>query len=127
MIFIDGRNIATKDYVDMAVASISGNALQFPFLWSDAAISPIVVAMAGKIVLAVEMIIQVPFDTFSTLSVGDASDNSRLLSTTDNDTSVVCNCETEPAYLYTSDTQINLYISAGVGNTTGSGLILIYT
>jgi hypothetical protein len=111
-----------KDYAD----ALLSNMIQQPFSWGD--VFPILLTpiLANKAVLKVDVVIINPFDAISTLSVGDNEDTSRLLSIEDNDLMVAGSYQTNPAHVYLSNTNINLYINIGVGNTTGNGIILVY-
>ena len=107
-------------------AGTSSNAIQVPFSWGDATPSLVSTVLSNKTVFKVELILLVAFDTVSTLTVGDASNNQRLFASDSADLSQVGSYQSNPNYSYGTTTNVNLYLTPGVGNTQGSGLILLY-
>ena len=80
---------------------------------------------AGSVVSNVNLMIFEPFDgTTPTASVGDSTNNQRLLATADSLISSVGSYSAIPAHLYTDDTVVSLYVSTGA-STNGSGAVLI--
>lgn len=104
----------------------AGTASTLTFSWGDATPALIGSALAGKTVYKVEINILVPFDTISTLTVGDSSNNASLFPASNIDLQTVGSYETNPSLKFVSTTDINLYLSPRVGNTQGNGLILLY-
>jgi len=104
----------------------TGAAIVYSFAWGDATPAQIAVALAGKTVFKVEVIIKTPFDATPTFSIGDSVGNDRLFANTDIDAVTAGVYQTNPGYTYVAETPINLYITPGNGTTTGNGLILIY-
>jgi len=104
----------------------SGVGIPLTFSWGDATPALIGIVPAGKIVYKVEVNVLVAFDVVSTLSVGDVGDHERVFDIGSVDLSAVGSYQTNPTTTYGSLTNINLYLTPGVGNTQGSGLILLY-
>lgn len=116
--------------VTLAVPGPKGSdgsgAITVPFEWNSITILPILVAVAEKTVLRVEVCVVIPFDGSSpSLSVGDSGDHQRLLPTTDIDPSLEATFSVNPGYRYGTATQINLYINSGSGASQGSGVVSI--
>lgn len=109
-----------------AGATGQGTALSVTFAWGDATPALIASVPAGKTVFKVEVVILTTFDTPSILTVGDSSDNSRHVGVNDTELNQVGGYQTNPNLVYVSTTDVNLYITPGVGNTQGNGLILLY-
>lgn len=84
---------------------------------------------ANTTVLSARIFIQTAFNgsTATTLRIGDATVNDRLMLATLNDPSAVGEYESRPVYTYTSSTAVNLTIALGTGVTQGSGYILLET
>lgn len=107
-------------------SSGNGSAISHSFAWGDATPAKIIDVPAGKMVFKIEVILSVPFDVASTLTIGDSLDNARLFGADDIDLTVAGTYQTNPGFTYTGITAINVYLALGGGVSTGSGLILIY-
>jgi hypothetical protein len=107
-------------------SSGSGAALVQAFSWGDASPAIITTVLANKTVFKVEIIILVGFDTLSTITVGDSTNTSRLLDASSVDAQNLGTYQTNPDFKYLANTAVNIYITPGIGNTVGNGLILIY-
>ncbi len=95
------------------------------FNYGDATPKNLMIIPANKIIESVSIVLMTAFDDPATsLSIGDAGNVNRLLSTTDNTTLVAGTYTTEPAYKYAVNTQITLSITPGA-TTQGNGLITI--
>jgi hypothetical protein len=103
-----------------------GTAMELPFSWGDA--FPVVVSqmMAGETIYKVEVIVKTPFDTPSSLSLGDALDNESLVPVACTDLTAACTYQYTPGVYFSTGKQINAYLTLGGGNATGDGLILFY-
>jgi hypothetical protein len=79
---------------------------------------------SGKTVLTVTVGILTPFNgTTPSLTIGDSGDPARFMSL---DLSTASGTyEVNPDYLYSTETDINLYLSIGGSTTAGNGIILI--
>ena len=95
------------------------------FNFGDATPKPLITVPSNSIIVSVSIILLNAFtDPTATLSVGDSGNPNRLLATTDNSTQVTGTYTTEPAYKYTSSTQITLSITPGT-STAGNGVVII--
>jgi hypothetical protein len=127
-----GGNLITMEVIQVAGPqgptgpSGQGTAVSLNFSWGDATPALIATIPAGKTVFKVEVILLVAFDVASTLTVGDAGNVQRLVDITDSDLTQTGGYQVNPNFLYNSLTDVNLYLTPGVGNTQGSGLILLY-
>jgi hypothetical protein len=104
-------------------AKSGGLALRFS--WGDATPEVIASIPAGKVVSKVEINLLTAFNVPSTLSVGDSSDVQRLFPIDGIDLTQAGKYQASPNYIYTSATTVNLYLSPGVGNTQGNGVVVI--
>jgi hypothetical protein len=96
-----------------------------PFDFSDS--SPVLIGRSQPNLTIGEVVLEIitPFDNaLTTITVGDLSDLSRLLSSDSSDPNVSASYISQPNHKYVSETDIYLSIS-GV-NTTGSGIVRIY-
>lgn len=107
-------------------ANGQGASIPLTFAWGDATPALIANVPAGKVVFKVEVVLLTAFNTASTLTVGDAGNTSRLFSSADIDLSSAATYQSNPNFLYGSLTAVNLYISPGVGNSQGNGIVLLY-
>lgn len=114
--------VLTTNGTDVSWAATGTFEMLFNF--GDATPKNLMIIPADKIIQDVSIILMTAFDATSTLSVGDAGDINRLLSTTDNNTLETGTYTTEPAYKYGVNTQLTLSITPGV-TTQGSGLVVI--
>ena len=81
---------------------------------------------ANKTIYQIELINQVSFNgTSPILTVGDASNYSSLMNSTQNDPTMVGTYESTPSFSYSSVTPVYLSITPGSGTTQGSGLVII--
>jgi hypothetical protein len=107
-------------------ANGQGAAIPYVFSWGDATPALIANVPAGKVVFKVEVVLLAAFNVASTVTVGDAGNTSRLFSTADIDLSSAATYQSNPNHLYGSLTAVNLYVSPGVGNSQGNGIVLLY-
>lgn len=77
----------------------------------------------------VSVIIEVTtaFDGDTVITVGDDSDNSRLMSAAYADLSEQSTFVTNPSHVYTADTQLKVYVTAGTSTTGNATVIVSYT
>jgi len=81
---------------------------------------------ANKQIYSVDITIKTPFNgTSPSLSIGDAADHNRIMSTTENNPAEAANYLVVPDYIYTADTPVLLYIVQGAGATAGTGIVTI--
>lgn len=100
--------------------------VEVAFAFGDATPTPVVTALAGKLVYVVELYVKVPFDgTGAQVTIGDAAQLDRLMSATENDLSAVGGNHSTPVHAYGSDTPILLSITPGAGATQGSGVLVL--
>jgi hypothetical protein len=104
-----------------------GAAEVYPFSWGDIPNSVQSIALAGKIIFKVEVLVQTPFDVLSFLSLGDTANHERLVAQNQVDLTEEGAYQTNPDYTYPVDTEVNLYLTVGDGVSSGNGLILIYS
>jgi len=107
-------------------SSGNGSALAASFSWGDAMPAIIATIPAGKVVFKVELILKTAFDVSSNITIGDSADNTRLFNVNGLDLSQVGTYQSNPDYVYSASTPVNIYLTLGVGNSTGNGIILIY-
>ena len=104
-----------------------GAGIEFPFAWGDASPRTVVLATNGKLVYEVELHISTAFDgTGAALTVGDASDPDRLMTSSQNDPTAVGTYTASPSHRYSEDTDILLTITPGAGSTAGAGLLTLF-
>lgn len=102
-------------------------AIEINFAFGDATPAVLTTVLANKIVYGVALHIRVPFDGVgAALTVGDAGDTDRLMSSDENVPALIGSNTTNPAYAYSTDTELLLSITAGAGATQGSGLATLY-
>jgi hypothetical protein len=94
------------------------------FDFSDGYTKVIGTIPASSAVQDVALTITTPFDGYTTISVGDDLDNTRLMDTTDNIPSVSDTYLADSNYIYTNDTQVNLYMTGSP--TVGQGTVIVY-
>lgn len=100
--------------------------LKHSFYFGDISPSPVFTALPNVQFSELEITITTPFDgEGALLSVGDSAQHNRLISATDNAPSEIGRYLITPNYVYSVDTQINLYITPGTAATTGSGILTI--
>jgi hypothetical protein len=104
----------------------NGSLLKMRFSWGDAMPLVIFTAPANKVICSVEVVLQTAFDAVSSISIGDAGDHERLFRASSVDTSTAASYEENPNYTYQTATDIAIYLTAGAGVTSGSGIIFIY-
>lgn len=105
-----------------------GVADKITFSYGDASPSGIIIVPAGFVAYTVEIVLINGFDGdgLSTITVGDSGNNSRLFQTDQIDLSSPGTYISTPNHKYLDNTQVNLYISLGIGVTQGNGLIFLY-
>jgi hypothetical protein len=106
---------------------VPGNArIELAFSFGDASPEIIGSIPTNKIVEAVSLFIEVPFDGIgAALSIGDSSNPNSLMSFSQNDPTQVGAYQVAPTVSFNSDTVVKLFITPGAGATQGSGLITI--
>ncbi len=80
---------------------------------------------AAAAIQAVALIINASFDVSVGITVGDDSNNARLMDVGDNIPTVMNTYSTQPNYVYAGDTETKIYFPAGV-SLTGGGTVIIY-
>jgi hypothetical protein len=111
---------------ERATTTGGGTVVESTFAWGDATPAAITVATGGKLITRVELHIITPFDgTGAAISVGDAGDADRLMTTTQNDPTTVACYDAYPEHTYAVDTTVLLTITPGAGATAGAGLLVI--
>ena len=119
----------TDPEVRALIASVGGagggvSVVKIPFSFGDA--SPKLIYQIQGVVYSAAIAIIVPFNgAASTLKIGDATVNDRLLSADQNDPSTGGEYETNPCFNYSSLTQLYLTIAPGSGITQGSGFVIL--
>lgn len=99
---------------------------ELAFSWGDVSYRKIYTADIGKLIYSIILIITEGFDGTSPLvSIGDAGDHDRLLSSDIMDLSVPGTNEVFPNYAYAARTDINIYMTAGAGGSHGTGRVVI--
>ena len=102
------------------------NRMEVPFAFGDATPKVLGVLGSGKLVESVGIHITTAFDGVgAALSVGDAGNPSRLMTTTDNDTTAMDTNQTSPGISYGVATTLLLTITPGAGATQGASLVVI--
>jgi hypothetical protein len=102
------------------------NDIEMPFSWGDATPAVIVVVPAGKTVFKVQVVLQNVFNGAAVgLTIGDSADNDRLLAAEHISLFDLATYETNPNYLYVTQTEVYLYISVDGSNTQGNGVVLM--
>lgn len=98
----------------------------YSFAFGDATPANLLNINANKLIFNVEIVILTAFDGVgATLSIGDADNPNRLMSTSLNNPNVSGTYTATPDYKYDTNTQLKLYINAGSGASVGNGLIII--
>ena len=123
-IFTDG--LGTANASSFFNTSTYTTTYKIKFHQSDA--TPILaLAVPGNtLVTKVEFCVLTAFDGSPSVSVGTASSYNDLMSSTDNNPTVLSNWTVEPSMDYTGATQIYISVAAG-GGTTGYGLVIVTT
>lgn len=117
------------DYRAGAYTKISSGsaAVEINFAFGDATPSAITTAAAGKLIYGVSLHIKTPFDgTGAALTVGDAGQFDRLMTSAENDPYTVGGNESHPSYAYGTNTAVVLSITPGAGATQGAGVLILY-
>lgn len=103
----------------------SGNGVQIPFNYLTTFPLIITNVPSGAVISSVNLMIFQPFDgTAPVASVGDSTNNQRLLATTDSLLTEAGSYASIPAHLYSTSTAISLYLTSG-SSTAGSGAVLV--
>jgi hypothetical protein len=98
---------------------------EIQFSWGDAP-TKIYAAAAGKLIYSVRLVITSGFDGADpVVSVGDANDHSRLLSSGIMDITETGVNEVFPQYVYETKTDVYVYVTPGMGGSKGAGRIVI--
>jgi hypothetical protein len=99
----------------------------FRFAWGDATPASLLTVPAGRMILAVQLVIDEAFDgSGAALSIGDAVDPQRLLARAQIDPTVVASYENAPCVRVVADTPVLLTIVPGTGASTGSGVVSLF-
>lgn|GEM_PF-3561095 len=108
-----------------AVGSGNANAtrLKVPFSWGDA--TPKLIGVVQGFIKRASIIIVTPFNSPSVLTLGDDLNLQRLITTGANNPLAIAEYETSPIVNYVSATEIKLAIALGMGNTQGSGFVIL--
>ena len=104
---------------------VEGLSNEFIFNYGDATPKLLMTVPAGKMVLSIVIYITTGFNgSDATISIGDASNYSSLVASTDTNIGSESNWTITPGVYFGSDTEIFLTINAS-GSTQGSGLIVL--
>ena len=117
-----------NNIVDEAEVALSGGnpSIELDFTYSDFIYGSLDIGIlkANLNIEEIKLIIDNPFDVGS-ITVGDAGDNSRLMTSTDNDVTYASSYIVGSEYVYPADTTVKIYFT---GNPiTGSGKIVIFS
>lgn len=97
---------------------------QMSFTWQDSSPKFVAKVPAGRTLSWAQLLIQQPFNgSGAALSLGDAADIGRIIPADGNLPREVSGFEVNPCYTYSSATDVLLFISPGLGATSGSGLV----
>ena len=100
--------------------------LKIAFAFGDATPKAIANLPANTTVFTAQVIIQIPLNGLgAALSLGDAEEIDRLISSSQVDPTFIAEYETNPGYTYSAATQVLLTITPGEGCTQGAGYILL--
>ncbi|MEY3288016.1 MAG: hypothetical protein RLZZ419_258 [Pseudomonadota bacterium] len=113
------------DKGDKGDPGVNANNISFPFAWGDATPQKIATVSAGFTVQQISIVLLTAFDVYSILTIGDAGDESRLVSAWQLDVTEANTYEINPNIKYFVETDINLYLILGNGCSTGNGLIIV--
>jgi len=113
------------DKGDKGDPGLNANSITCPFAWGDATPQKITTVAAGFTVQQITLVILTAFDVVSVLSIGDASDQARLVSPWQVDVTEANTYEINPNMKFLVDTAINYYLVLGNGCSTGNGLIIV--
>ncbi len=118
-----GTGLSVVDGVISATGS-GGGSTRFPFSYGDA--SPATVQSVVGLVATATIIITTPFNgAGAALSLGDAGNPQRLITTSQILPSIASEWVTNPGELYTVSTPIILTITPGSGASQGSGYVIL--
>jgi hypothetical protein len=117
------QKIAIAVFPNASVGASQASRIKIPFSYGDAT-PKIITALQGLIKRA-SIIILVPFNAPSLLSLGDDLNSDRLISKTVNNPMAIAEYETSPLVQYASSTQIKLKIELGEGCTQGNGFVIL--
>ena len=120
-----GSVTLTSSDVTTALGYTPSAQIKMTFSYSDLPTSPIRSVPAGAIIKEVCIILLTAFDATSTLSVGSTANHTELMDTTDITTRATGTYTTEPAYKYTTNTELVLSITAGA-SSQGNGIVIVY-
>lgn len=108
----------------VVVGATAPTEISLNFNYGDSTPAVLFTAAANKVIYDISLYITIPFNgTNASLTVGDSADTDRLMESTENAVTIVGGNTTTPAYKYSTDTVVNLYITPGAGATTGSGTL----
>lgn len=113
---------------DRGIPGPAGNAVQaFQFSYGDATPAILVTAVSGQRILGVRLDILTAFNGVGAqLSIGTMADPQSVFPTTDNSALIVSSFDLKLNTLYSQDTDIFLWITAGQNASAGSGQVLIF-
>lgn len=96
------------------VKGVGSRTIRIDVQFGDVNVIPLYKIPAGLYVLNARIIIETAFNgTNPTISIGDTSDNARLMSTTQNYLGSTRTYQSTPSFKYNSETQINVYFTSG--------------
>jgi hypothetical protein len=107
-------------------SGVSAKQASLPFSYGDVTTQTIYAAIAGQRITRVDIGFDIAFNVTSSLKVGDGANIQRLMDTGQNNPSRGGIWTSTPFYKYSSNTNILLTLSAGIGCTQGSGVVIIY-
>lgn len=112
------------DFSDAIAAALTTavNLYELPFTFADGTLILLTVPALATIT-SVRLHIETAFDVATTVTLGDDSDNARLLSSDGNNPQEVGIYQTSPDYEYSGATTLKLFIASGA--TTGAGRIVL--
>ena len=112
-------HFVTKAQLD----SLSSDTLKATVSFNSGTVTLGTIANGSRPVSIVLTVLDV-FDGNTVITVGDNGDNSRLMSSPYMDLTEQTTFVTNPSYVYTADTEIKVYVTAGT-STTGNATVLV--
>jgi len=104
----------------------TGGTIFINFAYGDATPADVYTTSVNALVGRIELYINEAFDGVgASLSVGDGTDNERLMSTAENDPTVIGSFYSHPGHLYVNSEEIKLFINQGAGANSGSGMLVL--
>lgn len=114
------------DEAEMAIGGGGSPSIELDFTYSDfiSGSLDIGILKANKNIEEIKLIIENPFDVGS-ITVGDAGNSSRLMSSIDNDVTYASSYIVGSDYVYPADTTVKIYFTGTP--ITGSGKIIVFS